>query len=159
MLEHLSSSLYYTALRPSFVDRFVSFSEDSGGTAVHLPCMRKRILLVYNADGGVRGEIVYFLKKGLGIAKCELCTITHRGLSERDPWRECRRGIDADVVGLHRNELSDAERRFIAGRYPCVVSDDAGELVMVLGPESFGPLMGDPKKLANAIHEHLGTAG
>lgn len=121
--------------------------------------MRERILLVYNADGGVRGELAYFIKKGLGIAKCELCTITHQGLSERGSWRECKSGIDAEVVGLHRNELSAAELRFIAGRYPCVVSDRDGELSMVVGPEEFGPYKGEPEKLAEVIAQHLANHG
>lgn len=117
--------------------------------------MRERILLVYNADGGVRGELAYFVKKGLGVAKCDLCTITHGALSERGAWRECKRGIDAEVVGLHRNELSDAERSFIAGRYPCVVSDREGVLTWVLGPGDFQALHGRPEKLADAIEQHL----
>ena len=117
--------------------------------------MRPRILLVYNADGGVLGEIAYFVKKGLGIAKCELCSITHRGLSERPPWRECKGSIDADVIGLHRNELSSAETAFIAGRYPCVVSDRGGQLAMVLGPGDFAPLMKKPEKLAEAIRNYV----
>ena len=117
--------------------------------------MRERILLVYNADGGVRGELMYFVNKGLGVAKCDLCSITHGALRERDPWVECKRAIDAEVVGLHRNELSDAERSFIAGRYPCVVSERAGVLGWVLGPSDFQALQGRPEKLADAIHQHL----
>ncbi|MFK8003991.1 MAG: hypothetical protein AB8H86_30785 [Polyangiales bacterium] len=117
--------------------------------------MRDRILLVYNADGGVRGELAYFIKKGLGIAKCELCTITHQGISERRSWRSCKSGIDAEVVGLHRNELNAAELRFIAGRYPCVVSDRSGELSMVVRPEEFGAYQGQPEKLADVITQHL----
>ena len=117
--------------------------------------MRERVLMVYNADGGLRGELAYLVKKGLGVAKCELCSITHGALSERGSWRACKSGIDADVVGVHRNELSDAERAFIAGRYPCVVSEREGELAMVVGPGEFAPYLGQPEKLAEVIAEHL----
>lgn len=121
--------------------------------------MRDRILLVYNADGGVRGELAYFIKKGLGIAKCELCTITHELISERRSWRACKSGIDAEVVGLHRNELSASELAFIAGRYPCVVSERDGELSMIVRPEEFGAYQGRPEKLAEVINQHLAKDG
>lgn len=116
---------------------------------------RPRILLVYNADGGLMGEAAYFLKKGLGIAKCGLCEITHSGISERKTWVQCRSGIDAEFVGLHRNELSRGEREFISGQYPCVLCDRDGHLSWVVTPAEFEVLGPDPTGLAEVVSRHL----
>ena len=36
-----------------------------------------RLVGVYNADGGIVGELKYFFGHLIGISKCELCDVTH----------------------------------------------------------------------------------
>ena len=114
-----------------------------------------RILIVYNANGGLWGEAMYFLKKGLGIAKCELCTITHAGVKERPEWRSSKADLPGDVIGLHRNELTGAQRDFIAGAYPCVIAEQGAELTWILKPHQLSALQGDPRALTQAIQAHF----
>ena len=42
--------------------------------------MERIAYLVYDADGGLLGEATYFVKKWLGLAKCDLCVVTHKGI-------------------------------------------------------------------------------
>lgn len=44
----------------------------------------KTIIGIYNADGGIRGELTYFFKKLAGKTKCDLCSLTHGTVSEKN---------------------------------------------------------------------------
>ncbi len=107
--------------------------------------------LVYDADGGWLGEATYFVKKWLGLGKCDLCVITHKGLRPRDTWREASERLDVEVHALHRNELTDTLRAFIAGAYPCVVGSTDGTLGWILKPAEIAPYIGAPERLAETI--------
>jgi hypothetical protein len=89
---------------------------------------------VYNADGGMVGELRYVAGKIFGRAHCALCDITHRGVSARAEFtRACER-IPVPFVLLHLNERPDDVRAASGGAVPCVLARVGGELVVLLGP-------------------------
>jgi hypothetical protein len=89
---------------------------------------------VYNADGGIVGELRYIAGKIVGRAHCALCDITHRGLTPRAEWsRACER-ITIPFTLLHLNERPDDVRRASEGAVPCVLARVDDELVVLLGP-------------------------
>ena len=92
----------------------------------------ERFVGVYDADGGVRGELAYLIGKLRGTVRCALCDITHGALGERSAWKACRTQLAVPVVTRHRNELSDAERAACAGEYPCVLAHADGGVRKVL---------------------------
>lgn len=51
--------------------------------------MRKsfQIVGVYNADGGIIGELTYVFQKLLGNKKCSLCSLTHESVFEKSEWK------------------------------------------------------------------------
>ncbi len=117
--------------------------------------VEKRAYLVYDANGGVLGEAAYFIRKWLGIGKCELCAVTHRGLQPRDAWVRATEDVDVPIVLLHRNELEPRLRTFIDGAFPCVLGEQDGNLNWILRPEEIGPYVGEPERLAKSIAAHF----
>jgi hypothetical protein len=96
-----------------------------------------RLIGIYNADGGLRGEIAYLLGHMVGTAECALCDITHSPLRKKTAWKEMEARL-ADELGhemvlRHRNETTEAEAKASAGREPCVlIEGDDGNLSMIL---------------------------
>jgi hypothetical protein len=86
-----------------------------------------RLIGVYNADGGVVGELKYFFGHLIGIAKCELCDITHSLIQRKSSWdrlaSELKTEYGLDFALEHLNERSEAENKASAGREPCVLAE------------------------------------
>jgi hypothetical protein len=80
---------------------------------------------VYKADGGIVGEVSYFLGHLVGLRECNLCDITHTPVRKKNAfkayeaklWKE--RGIKMKLV--HMNERTQAELAASKGREPCVL--------------------------------------
>lgn len=82
-----------------------------------------RILGVYDADGGLSGEIRYVIGHLLGTAECSLCDITHSPLGRRRSWDRMVAALDIPFDLRHRNELSDPESKMLEGlELPVVVA-------------------------------------
>tara|TARA_B100000900_G_C20164342_1_gene547225 strand:- start:104 stop:481 length:378 start_codon:yes stop_codon:yes gene_type:complete len=90
---------------------------------------------VYNADGGIMGELAYVWGKIRGTAHCALCDITHRGVSKKKQWKEYEERLRVPIELLHINEQEEALAQFTEGKTPCVVGDYSGELKMVMNAE------------------------
>lgn len=80
---------------------------------------------VYKADGGIIGEVSYFLGHLIGIRECNLCDITHSPIKKKAKFKEFEKkllqdhGIQMKLV--HMNERTDAELAASKGREPCVL--------------------------------------
>ena len=71
------------------------------------------LVMVYDADGGVRGELSYVWGKLRRTAHCSLCSITHGLTRERRSWTNWRDGAPVPITVLHRNECdADVEALF-----------------------------------------------
>lgn len=96
-----------------------------------------KLIGIYNADGGVFGELSYLFGHLIGVRDCKLCDITHSPFAKKREWKEFERRLKADLgiewLLVHKNERSDAQLAASAGREPCVlIEDDAGKLSMIL---------------------------
>ncbi len=60
---------------------------------------------VYNADGGLAGEIRYLFGHLFGSAQCSLCDISHSLVRRKPEWDRMVTRLGVPVVVLHRNEL------------------------------------------------------
>lgn len=115
--------------------------------------------LVYDADGTIRGEITYMVRKWLGLGKCDLCDVTHAGIRRRPAWVQAVSRLDVEVHALHRDELDDDVRAFIDGAYPSVVGRRGGTLGWILRPTEIAPFIGDAQGLADAIADYFVREG
>ena len=95
-----------------------------------------RIIGVYNADGGLRGELAYVFGHMVGAAECALCDITHSPVRKKKAWKEMEARLadeGHDIVLRHRNDTTEAEHQASSGREPCVLIESAdGQLGMIM---------------------------
>ncbi|MAH98510.1 MAG: hypothetical protein CMA12_04060 [Euryarchaeota archaeon] len=94
-----------------------------------------KIFGVYNADGGILGELSYVWGKIRGTVHCALCDITHRGISKKKEWKELEGRLNMPIELLHINEQDATLGKFTEGITPCVVGDFEGKLQLVMNAE------------------------
>lgn len=90
---------------------------------------------IYNADGGIVGELRYVAGRIFGRAHCALCDLTHRGLTHRKEWSRASERIAVPFELLHLNERPEAVLRASEAAAPCVLAKAGDDLVMLLGPD------------------------
>jgi len=91
---------------------------------------------VYNANGGLLGELAYVTGKLMKTAHCALCDITHGWVREKTTFTACRNTFSAPIHTVHINEQSDALANYTAERTPCVVAETDAGFVMLLDEEA-----------------------
>ena len=119
-----------------------------------------RLIGVYNADGGVVGELKYFFGHLIGIAKCELCDITHSLIQRKSSWdrlaSELKAEYGLDFALEHLNERSEAETKASADREPCVLAEyPDGSLGMFLDRQELRVVGGDVDRFAKLVRARL----
>jgi hypothetical protein len=119
-----------------------------------------RLIGVYNADGGVVGELKYFFGHLIGIAKCELCDITHSPIRRKASWdrlaSELKAEYGLDFALEHLNERSEAENKASAGREPCVLAEyPDGSLGMFLDRQELRVVDGNVDRFAKLVRARL----
>ena len=119
-----------------------------------------RLIGVYNADGGVVGELKYFFGHLIGIAKCELCDITHSLIQRKASWdrlaSELKAEYGLDFALEHLNERSEAENKASAGREPCVLAEyPDGSLGMFLDRQELRMVDGNVDRFAKLVRARL----
>ena len=93
----------------------------------------RRILLIYDADGGALAGLVDVLRRfGSKRDACALRAITRVGRSERPRWAEHRARYAVPVVGVYRNELDSSMSAAAQEAFPCVIVDVDGRRLRVL---------------------------
>ena len=78
------------------------------------------LILVFDADSGLKAMLADVVKKAFGREDCTLCEITYSPLGKRQAWRACEARLGIPVRELHRDELPRAwglER----AQLPCVL--------------------------------------
>jgi hypothetical protein len=90
-----------------------------------------RLIGVYRADGGIRGELAYVFGKVRGTAHCALCDVTHSPVRRKRAWDAMvtRLGVPFDL--LHLNERS---------AHVVAASGDRSPVVLASVLESGAPL-------------------
>ena len=119
-----------------------------------------RLIGVYNADGGVVGELKYFFGHLIGIAKCELCDITHSPIRRKASFdrlaEELKSEYGLDFALLHLNERTEAETKASAAKEPCVLAEyPDGSLGMFLDRQELRVVDGDVDRFAKLVRARL----
>ena len=118
----------------------------------------RRLIGVYDADGGLRGEIAYLAGKLAG-RHCTLCDITHSPVRRRREWDSYTSSLPVPFDVVHRNERSMALQRVTEGREACVVAECGdGSLVFLLSNEALAQAA-DVAGLAQAVASAIAEAG
>lgn len=121
----------------------------------------RRLIGVYDADGGLLGELAYLTGRLLGVARCALCEITHDASGEKPAFQATRRALGVPLVTIHRNELPAELGDLVRGRTPCIVGEAAGGYELLLGRSDLEACRGDVLCLDAALRRAVesGPAG
>jgi hypothetical protein len=114
---------------------------------------------VYDADGGVVGELRYVVGHLLGRAECSLCDITHgrvRRKAEFDAMCD-RLGVPFEVV--HRNERRADVAAASRDALPCVLALTASGLDVILDAPALRICAGDVERFEIALRDAVSTRG
>jgi hypothetical protein len=113
---------------------------------------------VYDADGGLRGELAYVVGHLLGRTECALCDITHSAVRRKASWDRgvARLGVPFDLV--HRNEQSADVSAVTVEQLPCVVVHLVdGTRKVVLGKEQLRDVTGDVDRFFDLLAAATGN--
>lgn len=96
-----------------------------------MPSHPQSLILVFDADSGIRALILDVLKKAIGRDECGLCEITYGPLGKRGAWKACEARLGLTVSELHRDQLP-AEWGIARGELPCILAQPDRGLPFVL---------------------------
>ncbi len=121
---------------------------------------QKTLIGIYKADGGLAGELSYFIGHLIGVRHCSLCDITHSPIMKKREFKELERRIDAEFGIsfrlLHMNERTAKEERASAGREPCVlIQHEDGTLSMFLDFMELQAVDGSVKSFEKLLRTRL----
>ena len=92
---------------------------DQGGMSVQ----PKALWGVYNANGGIAGELAYVFGKIRGTMHCALCDITHATVSKKDEWKTLEDECTLPLHLVHLNEQPPELEAVTRGATPCIVAE------------------------------------
>ncbi|WP_168582259.1 hypothetical protein [Gephyromycinifex aptenodytis] len=119
-----------------------------------------RLVGVYNARGGLAGELRYLLGKVTGGSHCALCDITH-GLNPRGKkqWRALSPRLPLAMSVVHLDEMDAAAAALVGPRNaPAVLYLDGRNDRILLDAAALERCNGDPVRLAAAISSALAAS-
>lgn len=122
------------------------------------PARWRRLIGVYDADGGLVGELAYLTGRLLGIAHCALCEITHGATGEKPRFQATRRSLGVPLEMTHRDRLPPGLRGLVEGRTPCVVGETALGFELLLGHDDLEACRGDVLCLEAALQRAIDEA-
>jgi hypothetical protein len=110
---------------------------------------------VYNADGGLVGELSYIVGKTFQGKHCELCDITHSPFRRKKSWDEFVNELAYPFELLHLNELPEELTAFVGEDAPMVILRQKGELSVLLSGTEMATCKGDVTQFAQLVRHRL----
>lgn len=116
-----------------------------------------RLVGVYRANGGARGEIAYVLGKLVGRAHCTLCDITHSPVRRKADWDRMVAGLGVPFDLVHLNECTGRLQQLVPSKdaAPAVVAEVDGRLEVILDAAALDPLGGSVPAFEQALRHVL----
>ncbi len=115
----------------------------------------KRLVGVYRADGGMRGEFRYLIDHYLRGESCSLCDITHSPFRRKAAWDKSVAALDVPLIVLHLNELEPELADFVGGRAACVVAETDDDRVLLISKDELSALEGSVDRFFSLVRERL----
>jgi hypothetical protein len=121
---------------------------------------RAKLIGVYKADGGIAGELRYFIGHLFGARNCSLCDISHSPIMKKQSFKDLESDLKSEagitVRMVHMNERNDRELRASEGREPCMLLEYAdGSISMFLDSNDLKALSGNVESLRKLIDSRL----
>ena len=97
--------------------------------------MKRQLYGIYDAHGGILGELVYVLGKITGLRHCYLCDITHKFVRQNPVWTELMSGLGNPIKLLHINEQTSTMADFTKGKTPCIILETESSYLEILSAD------------------------
>lgn len=117
--------------------------------------MVDRVLGVYNANGGLVGEVRYIVGHLLGTTSCALCDITHSPIRRKREWDALVAELGIHVDLRHLNELDERESAAVGEQAPIVLVERNGMLEPLLDAAQLDALDGSVSAFGVAVRDAL----
>lgn len=118
----------------------------------------RRLVGVYRADGGLRGELRYLAGHYLRGESCSLCEITHGRVRRKPAWDEACAGLGIPFDLLHLNELDDDLRAFVGDDAAMVVAETESGFVTLITNDELADMHGDVTAFMTLLQSRLADA-
>ncbi len=120
----------------------------------------KTLIGVYKADGGLIGEVSYFLGHLVGVRECSLCDITHSPIMKKKAFKQFEARLQAkhglEMRLAHMNERTETELAASQGREPCVLLEyQDGTISMFLDYEELKAAGGRVSSFEKLVESRL----
>jgi hypothetical protein len=115
------------------------------------------LFVVYDADGTHIGELLYMIRKLLGISHCSACEITHGPRTEKPEFTKLKAlGWNVPLHNIHRDEMDAPLARSIGAVLPAVAARTAsGRDILLLGPQQLDDCYGSVEMLEASVNAAL----
>jgi len=113
------------------------------------------LAMVYDADGGVAGELRYVVGHLLGRAHCDLCDITHGGVRRKQAFDELVASLPVPVEVLHRDQQDAELAAATDGRLACIVARTAAGPEVLVTRDELAACAGDVARLDALLRPRL----
>jgi hypothetical protein len=122
--------------------------------------IRGTLIGVYNADGGIVGELSYVFGHLIGIGSCSLCDISHSPIKKKTSFKELEQHLLEEhgivVRMVHLNERNEREQKASEGREPCMLLEYPDQSIsMFLDATDLKALSGSVNSLKKLITSRL----
>jgi hypothetical protein len=122
--------------------------------------IRGTLIGVYNADGGIVGELTYFFGHLIGVRSCTLCDISHSPIMKKSSFKALEQHLLAEhgirVRMIHLNERNQRELKASEGREPCMLLEYPDQSIsMFLDSTDLKALSGSVSSLKILISSRL----
>ena len=118
-----------------------------------------KFVAVYDADGGVAGEVKYVVGHLLGRLECALCDITHGPLWRKKSFDAFRARVGVPFEVVHRNERTPEVEAVTGDALPCVVAKTEDGWTIVLGRAELAEFGGEVDALKRGLEHALAGRG
>lgn len=114
-----------------------------------------RLVGVYRADGGLRGELRYLAGHYLAGRSCSLCDVTHSPIRRKREWDAQVAALGIPFTLLHLNELDAETRQYVADDAPMVFGETPHLRVRLLEDADLTALHGDVDGFFALLRERI----
>lgn len=114
-----------------------------------------RLVGVYDADGGLAGELRYVVGHLLGRAECALCDITHGPLRRKAAFDELRERLGVPFLVVHRNEPGSEATAMPPTDLPYVAAEVGARRELLLDRTALVGCRGDVAAFERALRAAL----
>lgn len=117
----------------------------------------QKLVGIYNADGGIIGEVAYIVGHLIGTAECALCDITHSPIRRKPEWDQMVSELGVPFTLLHRNELDERTLQAVENiTLPVIVGfHEDGEVREVLSVDELRACAGSVARCGDMIRTKL----